>query len=77
MFAKPRPIDNEAKRLAEERGYEARRIAAEKRDAEKYEIELKRVDKRLAELDSQFLNQLDGLLKRKVLIEEEFQKLTT
>jgi hypothetical protein len=32
------------------------------------------VEKRLAELDLQFLNQLDGLLKRRVLTEQEFSK---
>ena len=48
--------------------------AAEKQDTEKYEVELKRVGKRLADLDTQFLTQLDGLLKRKVLNEEEFVK---
>jgi phosphoserine phosphatase len=37
-------------------------------------MELKRVEKRLADLDSQFLAQLDGLLKRKVLTEQEFAK---
>jgi glutamine synthetase type III len=31
-------------------------------------------DKRLSDLDTQFLNQLDGLLKRKVLTEQEFAK---
>jgi site-specific DNA recombinase len=48
--------------------------AAEKQDTEKYEVELKRVEKRLADLDTQFLTQLDGLLKRKVLNEQEFAK---
>jgi hypothetical protein len=43
-------------------------------DTEKYEVELKRVEKRLADLDIQFLMQLDGLLKRKVLNEHEFAK---
>jgi hypothetical protein len=32
------------------------------------------VEKRLVELEMQFLTQLDGLLKRKVLTEEEFAK---
>ena len=45
----------------------------EKQDTEKYEVELKRIDKRLAELDSQFLHQL-GLLNRKVLNEQEFTR---
>ena len=48
--------------------------AAERQDTEKYEVELKRVEKRLAELEAQFLTQLDGLLKRKVLTEQEFAK---
>jgi hypothetical protein len=48
--------------------------AAEKQDSEKYEVELKRVERRLADLDTQFLTQLDGLLKRKVLNEQEFAK---
>ena len=48
--------------------------ATEKQDTEKYEVELKRVEKRLADLDTQFLTQLDGLLKRKVLTEQEFAK---
>jgi hypothetical protein len=47
---------------------------AEKQDTEKYEVELKGVEKRLAELEVQFLTQLDGLLKRKVLTEREFAK---
>jgi DNA repair exonuclease SbcCD ATPase subunit len=48
--------------------------AAESNDTERYESELKRVEKRLAELEAQFLSQLDGLLKRKVLTEDEFAK---
>lgn len=48
--------------------------AAESKDTERYESELKRVEKRLADLDTQFLTHLDGLLKRKVLNEEEFAK---
>ena len=47
---------------------------AESKDTEKHESELKRVEKRLADLDNQFLSQLDGLLKRRVLTEEEFAK---
>jgi hypothetical protein len=47
---------------------------AERRDTEKYEVELKQVEKRLAELEAQFLAQLNGLLKRKVLTEQEFAK---
>jgi hypothetical protein len=37
-------------------------------------VELKSVEKRLGELELQFLSQLDGLLKRKVLTEQEFSK---
>jgi hypothetical protein len=47
---------------------------AEKQDTERYEVELKQVEKRLAELELQFLDQLEGLLKRKVLTEQEFAK---
>lgn len=47
---------------------------AEKQDTEKYEVELRGVEKRLADLESQFLTQLDSLLKRKVLSEQEFIK---
>jgi hypothetical protein len=39
----------------------------EKQDTEKYEVELKGIEKRLAELEKEFLSQLDGLLKRKVI----------
>jgi hypothetical protein len=46
----------------------------EKQDTEKYEVELKGVEKRLNELEVQFMTQLDGLLKRKVLTEQEFAK---
>jgi site-specific DNA recombinase len=48
--------------------------ATERQDTEKYEVELKQVEKRLVELEMQFLTQLDGLLKRKVLTEQEFTK---
>jgi hypothetical protein len=37
-------------------------------------VELKQVEKRLADLELHFLTQLDGLLKRKVLTEQEFAK---
>jgi hypothetical protein len=46
----------------------------EKQDTEKYTAELKGIEKKLTELDAQFLSQLDGLLKRKVLTEKEFAK---
>jgi ABC-type anion transport system duplicated permease subunit len=49
----------------------------EKQGTEKYEVELKQIDKRLADLDAQFLSQLDGLLKRKVINEQEFTKANT
>jgi len=49
----------------------------EKQDSEKYEVELKQIDKRLADLEAQFLSQLDGLLKRKVINEQEFTKVNT
>jgi len=45
-----------------------------KRDIEKLEVELKGLEKRLTELDAQFLNRLDDLLKRKILSEQEFAK---
>jgi hypothetical protein len=48
--------------------------SSQKEDTEKYEVELKGVEKRMAALDAQFLTQLDGLLKRKVLTESEFAK---
>jgi DNA repair exonuclease SbcCD ATPase subunit len=48
--------------------------AAEDKDTERYESELQRIEKRLADLDAQFLTQLDGLLKRRVLTEDEFAK---
>jgi site-specific DNA recombinase len=48
--------------------------ASEKQDSERYEAELKGVDKRLAKFDTQFLAKLDDLLKRKVLTETEFSK---
>jgi hypothetical protein len=38
------------------------------------EVELKSIRRHLEELELQFLNQLDGLLKRKVLTEQEFVK---
>jgi ribonucleotide reductase beta subunit family protein with ferritin-like domain len=46
----------------------------EKQDTERYEVELKSVDKRFANLEAQFLTQLDSLLKREVLTEVEFAK---
>jgi len=47
---------------------------AERQTTEKYEVELKGVEKRLADLDTEFLTRLDSLLKRKVLSEPEFVK---
>jgi multidrug resistance efflux pump len=46
----------------------------EKQDTEKYEVELKQIDKRRADLEAQFLSQLDGLLRRKIFDEQEFTK---
>jgi site-specific DNA recombinase len=48
--------------------------ANEIQDTEKYEVEMKGVEKRLTDLELQFLTQLDGLLKRKVLTEQEFSR---
>jgi site-specific DNA recombinase len=48
--------------------------SAEKHDTEKYEVELKGVEKRLEDLDAQFLTQLEGLLRRKTITEEQFAK---
>ena len=47
--------------------------AAERKDMKKKETELRRVDRGLAELESQFLKHLD-LLKRGILNDQEFQK---
>jgi site-specific DNA recombinase len=47
---------------------------SEKQDTEKYEVELKGIEKRLAELEAGFLTQLDGLLNRRVLTEQEFAR---
>jgi site-specific DNA recombinase len=44
------------------------------KDTVRYEAELKGIEKRLAELETQFLTQLDALLKRQVLTEQEFAK---
>ncbi len=49
-------------------------VVTERQDTEKYEVELKQVEKRLAELELQFMTQLDSLLKRKVITEQEFVK---
>ena len=49
-------------------------MAADKKELERREVELKGVEKRLADYDSQFLKRLDDLLKRKVLSEAEFEK---
>jgi site-specific DNA recombinase len=47
---------------------------AERQDLEKYESELKGIEKRLADLEDQFLDQLYDLLRRKVLTEQEFAR---
>jgi len=47
---------------------------AERQHTERFEVELKHVEKQLASLEAQFLKQLDDLLKRKVLTEEEFAR---
>jgi hypothetical protein len=44
--------------------------AAQRPDSEKHEVELKGIEKRLAELEREFFNQMNGLLKRKVITEE-------
>jgi site-specific DNA recombinase len=49
--------------------------STEKQDTEKYEVELKGVEKRLADLEAQLITQLDGLLKRKILTEQEFARV--
>ena len=48
--------------------------AAERKELERYETELRDVEKRLADLESQFLRRLDDLLKRGVLTEQEFAR---
>ncbi len=45
---------------------------AERQESEKIEAELKGVEKRLAELEDQYLDQLYDLLRCKVLTEQEF-----
>jgi hypothetical protein len=47
---------------------------AERQVLEQYEAELKGIEKRLADLDDQFLHQLYDLLRRKVLTEQEFAR---
>jgi hypothetical protein len=68
--------DHNKTRLYFKAGFRVRQYLAltEKQDTEKYEVELKSAEKRLVELDHQFLSQLDGLLKRRVLTEQEFAK---
>jgi hypothetical protein len=43
-----------------------------RQDTEKQEVELKALEKRLAQLETQFLTRLDDLVKRGVLSEQEF-----
>ena len=45
---------------------------AESKDTERYEAELKRIEKRLKDMDTEFLSRLNDLLKRKILTETEF-----
>ena len=45
---------------------------AESKDTERYEAELRRIEKRLKDMDTEFLSRLNDLLKRKILTEEEF-----
>jgi hypothetical protein len=47
---------------------------AERQDTERCEVELKQIGKKPADLEIQFLNELDGLLKRMVLTKQEFAK---
>jgi site-specific DNA recombinase len=47
-------------------------VAAERKELVQREAELRDVEKRLADLEAQFLHRLDDLLKRGVLSEEEF-----
>ena len=49
-------------------------LASERRDLEQHESDLKDVEKRLSTLKAQFLERLDGLLKRGILTEEEFAR---
>ena len=49
-------------------------ITTERRELERYEAELYKVEGRLAELDAQFLKRLDDLLKRGILTEQEFTR---
>jgi hypothetical protein len=47
-------------------------VAAERKELERYETGFVDVEKRLADLDVQFMRGLDDLLKRGILSEEEF-----
>jgi site-specific DNA recombinase len=49
-------------------------ITAERRELGRYEVELHKVEGRLAELDAQFLKRLDDLLKRGIITEQEFTR---
>jgi hypothetical protein len=49
-------------------------VTVDRKYLERRERELKHVEKRLSDYDSQFLKRLDDLLKRKVLSESEFEK---
>lgn len=47
-------------------------VAAESKDSGWHEAEFKDLEKRLADLEAQFLTQLNDLLNRKILTEKEF-----
>jgi len=49
-------------------------LASERRELEQHESDLKDVEKRLSNLKVQFLERLDGLLKRGILTEDEFAR---
>ena len=49
-------------------------IAVERKELERHEVELRDVEKRLADLQDLFLQRLDDLLKRGVLTEQEFAR---
>ena len=48
--------------------------AAERKELVQREVELRDVEKRLADLEAQFLHRLDDLLKRGILTEQEFAR---
>lgn len=48
--------------------------AAERKELERYEVELHNVERRLVDLEAQFLQRLDDLLKHGILTEQEFSR---